>query len=121
MVAVAQAFEQSSCLWLESAIFFESGFCKRVNVDRVVCVTAPLELRIQRVMQRVECSEKKAATIVRDGDERRAAYYEFYTGKTRGHGFSYHLCVNSSLLGIDATADFLCQFVEAKQSRPCEE
>ena len=84
-------------------------------------VTANIEDRIQRVMQRVECSEKKAATIVRDGDERRAAYYEFYTGRTWGHGFSYHLCVNSSLLGIDATADFLCQFVEAKQSRPCEE
>ena len=50
--AVAQAFEQSSCLWLESAIFFDSGFDRRVHVDKVVCVTAPLEVRIQRVMQR---------------------------------------------------------------------
>ena len=58
--AVAQAFEQSSCLWLESAIFFESGFCKRVNVDRVVCVTAPLEVRIQRVMQRDGLDRAKA-------------------------------------------------------------
>ena len=81
-------------------------------------VTANLEERIQRVMQ---CDEKKAAAIVREGDEHRAAYYDFYTGKTWGHGFSYDLCVNSSVLGIKGTADFLGQFVETKFSRPCGE
>ena len=82
-------------------------------------VTANLEERIQRVMQRQQCDEKKAATIVREGDEHRAAYYDFYTGKTWGHGVSYDLCVNSSILGIKGTADFLGQFVETKFSRPC--
>ena len=50
--AVAIDFEQSGLQWLESAIFFDSGFDRRVHVDKVVCVTAPLEVRIQRVMQR---------------------------------------------------------------------
>ena len=68
-----------------------------------------------------ECDEKKAATIVREGDERRAAYYEFYTGKTWGLGSSYDLCVNSSVLGIADTADILCQFIEAKFSKRCDE
>lgn len=84
-------------------------------------VTANIEERIQRVMQRLQCDEKKAATIVREGDERRAAYYEFYTGKTWGLGSSYDLCVNSSVLGIADTADILCQFIEAKFSKPCDE
>lgn len=58
--AVAQDFERSGCNWLESAIFFDSGFDARVKVDRVVCVTAPLEVRLQRVMQRDALSRSKA-------------------------------------------------------------
>lgn len=48
--AVAEDFNKSGLQWLESAILFECGFNK--YVDLTVCVTAPLEVRIQRVMQR---------------------------------------------------------------------
>lgn len=50
--AVAEDFERSGLDWMESAIFFGSGFYKRVHIDKVVCVTAPLEMRISRVMAR---------------------------------------------------------------------
>ena len=50
--AVARDFEQSDSDWLESAILFESGFIHRTHFDFVVCVTAPEEVRIQRVMAR---------------------------------------------------------------------
>ena len=48
--AVFQDFMDSGMQWMESAILYES----RINklVDRVIVVTAPLEIRIQRVMQR---------------------------------------------------------------------
>ena len=36
--------------WMESAIMYESGIYQLV--DRVIVVTAPLEVRIQRVMKR---------------------------------------------------------------------
>lgn len=84
-------------------------------------ITANIEDRIQRVMQRRQCDEKTAGSIVREGDESRAAYYDFYTGKTWGHASSYHLCVNSSVLGISATADFLGQYIQAKYSKLCGE
>ena len=84
-------------------------------------VTANIEERILRVMQRLQCDEKKAVTIVREGDGRRAAYYEFYTGKTWGLSSSYDLCVNSSVLGIAGTVDILCQFIKAKFCKPCDE
>lgn len=58
--AVAADFRHSGMSWLESAIYFDSGFCKRVPADYVVCVTAPLDLRLQRVMQRDKISEEKA-------------------------------------------------------------
>lgn len=57
--AVARDFEQSGYNWLESAIYFDSGFDQRVYINKVVCVTAPLELRIQRVMRRDGITREK--------------------------------------------------------------
>lgn len=48
--AVFQDFMDSGMQWMESAILYESGINKLV--DRVIVVTAPQEIRIQRVMQR---------------------------------------------------------------------
>lgn len=58
--AVARDFEQSDCDWLESAILFDSGFDKRTHFDYVVCVTAPIPVRLQRIMQRDHISQEKA-------------------------------------------------------------
>lgn len=58
--AVAIDFEQSGMDWLESAILFESGFRRRTRLDRVVCVTAPEELRIRRVMERDHVNKDNA-------------------------------------------------------------
>ena len=48
--AVFQDFIDSGMEWMESAIIFESGIYRLV--DRIIVVTAPEEVRIQRVMQR---------------------------------------------------------------------
>ena len=58
--AVARYFEKSDCNWLESAILFDSGFDRRTHFDFVVCVTAPIPVRIERIMQRDHISQKKA-------------------------------------------------------------
>jgi len=42
----------------ESAILFESGFNKLAVPDKVLCVTAPLELRISRTMARDNSSRE---------------------------------------------------------------
>ena len=48
--AVFRDFQESGMQWMESAIMYESGINQLV--DRVIVVTAPLEVRIQRVMKR---------------------------------------------------------------------
>ena len=47
-------------------------------------------------------------------DARRAAYYNYYSSGTWGMASTYHLCVDSSVLGIDGTVDFVLEFVERK-------
>lgn len=59
--AVAEDFLSSGMTWLESAILFESGFDRRVSFDRIVCVSAPRDVRIQRIMRRDNISAAKAA------------------------------------------------------------
>lgn len=56
--AVFQDFEESGIQWMESAILYESGADKLV--DKVVVVTAPEEVRIQRVMSRDGITREKA-------------------------------------------------------------
>lgn len=56
--AVFQDFLDSGMEWMESAIMYESGIYQLV--DKVVVVTAPEELRIQRIMQRDGISHEKA-------------------------------------------------------------
>lgn len=56
--AVFQDFLDSGMEWMESAIMYESGIYQLV--DKVVVVTAPEELRIQRIMQRDGISREKA-------------------------------------------------------------
>ena len=55
--AVFRDFQESGIQWMESAILFESGADKLV--DKSVVVTAPQEVRIQRVMQRDDITREK--------------------------------------------------------------
>lgn len=61
--AVFDDFVASGYEWMESGIMFESG--ANHYVDRVVVVTAPEELRLQRIMQRDGITIEKARDWLR--------------------------------------------------------
>lgn len=56
--AVADDFEASGIQWMECAILFTSSFDRLV--DKVVCVTAPPDLRISRIMKRDGITAERA-------------------------------------------------------------
>ena len=56
--AVFADFEQSGLHWLESGIMYESGADR--YVDRVVVVTAPVDIRLERIMKRDAISRQQA-------------------------------------------------------------
>lgn len=76
--AVFADFQQSGMQWLESAIMYESGADR--YVDRVVVVTAPEEVRLQRIMQRDGITREQAMEWMRrqwpQEEVRRRADYE---------------------------------------------
>ena len=85
--AVAEDFLSSGMTWLESAILFESGFDRRVSFDRVVCVSAPRDVRIQRIMRRDNITAEKAAEwidtqMAQEEVERRSHFVIVNDGKS---------------------------------------
>lgn len=85
--AVAEDFLSSGMTWLESAILFESGFDRRVSFDHVVCVSAPRDVRIQRIMRRDNITAEKAAEwidtqMAQEEVERRSHFVIVNDGKS---------------------------------------
>ena len=75
-----------------------------------VFICAPEEYRIQRLMREEGLSEDEAEKLMRRKDRTRETYYNYYTFGAWGQAANYNLCVDSSVLGIDGTAEYIIDF-----------
>ena len=75
--------------------------------------SSPAE-RVKRLCEVHHISEEKAEEWIEKADTKRANYYNYYTFKQWGAAASYHLCIDSSQLGLEATVEFIEQFVRRK-------
>lgn len=75
-----------------------------------VFLTCPIEERAKRVSERAGINLEKAMDMVEKKDRDRAEYYNYYTFGNWGVASTYDICIDSSLLGIEGTADFIIDF-----------
>ena len=75
-----------------------------------VFVGGPEEYRIRRLMENEHLSASEAEKLMRRKDRTRETYYNYYTFGAWGQASNYHLCVDSSILGIEGTADYIIDF-----------
>ena len=75
-----------------------------------VFISAHEQDRIARIMQQCKVEEKEAKRLMLNGDSSRETYYNFYASSRWGEAKTYDLCVNSSVLGISKTCDFIEEF-----------
>ncbi|MDR2627390.1 MAG: cytidylate kinase-like family protein [Dysgonamonadaceae bacterium] len=68
--------------------------------------------RIRRVSSGNNITEKEAKALIEQTDKKRSGYYNYYSNKIWGMSTSYDLSINSSVLGIDATAVFLEELIK---------
>ena len=73
-------------------------------------VSAPLEARVKRVMERLDVDEEEAKTRIERQDRTRQTYYNFFTFGNWGAASDYDLCLDSSILGIEGTAELIIDF-----------
>jgi hypothetical protein len=76
-----------------------------------IFISSTDEERIKRLCQLHNITEDKARDMMEKCDRKRSTFYNYYSYKTWGAAASYNLCIDSSLLGIDGTVDFIEEFV----------
>lgn len=83
-------------------------------------LTADAPDRVARLCGAHGWTEREALERMRRVDAERAAYYNYYTGRTWGEAATYDLCLNTSRLGVGRTVDFIMEFVAARleQNKP---
>jgi len=79
-----------------------------------IFITADAEDRVKRVALDKKITLEKAHEVIEKTDKKRSEYYNYFSNKVWGAADSYHLCINSSVLGIDGTVTFIRRFIEQK-------
>ena len=78
-------------------------------------ISSDLDCRINRLVNQYKyATEENAQELIYKTDKKRAQYYNYYTNKEWGTAASYHLCIDSSVLGVEKTVDFIVQFAKEK-------
>lgn len=103
--------ENGSCLFVgRCADYILRDYPRCVNIF----ISASKEARIERIMLKNNLSAVQAEELIEKADRKRAAYYNYYSYNTWGAAATYHLCIDSSLLGIEDTVSFIKEFVKKK-------
>ena len=106
--AIIHAASESSCVFVGRC----ADYVLRDMPNKIdVFITADIEDRINRVAERKGCTHEQAGKLIAEGERERSSYYDYYTGKRWGHSEGYDLCVNTSRLGIEGTAEFIGEFL----------
>ena len=83
--------------------------------DREDClhafIYADKKFRADRIVRLYGESEKSPEARLQEKDKRRSVNYQHYTGRTWGMSQNYDICLNSSVLGIDACAQMIVDIV----------
>ena len=79
-------------------------------------IHADIDARIRRIARIYDLSDAKAKDMIIKTDKRRASYYNYYSNKKWGAADSYHISLDSSVLGIDGTAEAIKYLVKIKES-----
>ena len=75
-------------------------------------VYGDMDKRIERISKKYDLSSDKAKEKIQKIEKTRRAYYNYYSNREWGNVKNYDLCVNTSLMGLEKTADLLCEFVK---------
>ena len=75
-----------------------------------VFLTSPLEVRAARISERNGISLEEAEKLAEEKDKKREEYYNYYTFGNWGVASTYDLCLDSSKLEIEGSAEFIIDF-----------
>ncbi len=109
--AIIKAAREGSCVFVgRCADYVLRDFGNTVNIF----ISAPMSFRIDQIMNKQHLDPEAARKFIEQKESKRAAYYNYYTGKKWGAAESYDLCIDASILGIMETEKLIAEFIRKR-------
>ena len=109
--AIKKAADDGSCVFVGRC----ADYVLRDRSNMVsVFITASMDFRIQQVMTKEHLDHAAARRFIEQRETTRASYYNYYTGKKWGSAESYDLCIDASILGLQATERLIADFIRKR-------
>jgi cytidylate kinase len=109
--AIQKAAREGSCVFVgRCADYILRDFPNTVNIF----ITASMQYRIKQIMNKQHLDHEEARKFIESKESKRAAYYNYYTGKKWGAAESYDLCIDSSILGFLETEKVIAEFIRKR-------
>ena len=109
--AIQKAAREGSCVFVgRCADYILRDFPNTVNIF----ITASMQYRIKQIMNKQHLDHEEARKFIESKESKRAAYYNYYTGKKWGAAESYDLCIDSSILGLLETEKVIAEFIRKR-------
>ncbi len=104
--------ERESCIFIgRCADYILRDYPRCVNI--FIC--ADMADRVRHVCETMpDLKPEDAESYLGRADKKRSNYYNYYSNKTWGSATAYHLCINSSVMGLEDTAEYLKEFINKK-------
>ena len=108
---IQELSEQENCLFVGRCA--EYILRHHPNMTSIF-ISANMPDRIKRIAEKRGVSEERAKHLAHHNDKSRATFHDFYSNNQWGHAATYNLCINSSVLGIDATTELIINFIKQR-------
>ena len=79
-----------------------------------VFIYAPLNKRVETIMERHSVTEQEARRLIRQMDKIRRNYYSYFSDGEWDSKDGRDLMIDSSYLGVDGTVDYLAELIRRK-------
>ena len=86
----------------------------RENVIKVF-IYSDMEGKLKRATKFYGLDKEKAEKEIKRIDKLRGNHYKYYTEKEWTDHSNYDICINSDVLGVEKTADFICELIKEKE------
>jgi len=80
-----------------------------------VFILADMDKRIKRISKLYHLSEKEASKRINSFDKKRDSYYGYYAGKEWASCTSYHLSIDTGVLGIDKAVELISYYIDLRK------
>lgn len=99
--------------------FVVVGRCSETVLKEFDCmipifIIADMRYKVERIARTAEISPQEAKTMIKLQNKKRRYYHDYFCDVKWGDSRNYDICVNSSKLGLDGTADLLETFIREK-------